>query len=127
MRRINNSCGSERRHFLHCPPPPVSIFLFILALTFRSFSKGFKRIQRRFSSHWTLFYSTISLSLLPSAVYRVSSYAIITEEGGNRRSMVAVYLSRSRLIIIIVVDIMAFGSFFFFLIVDLFDNFDSSE
>lgn len=127
MRRINNSCGSERRHFLHCPLPPVSIFLFILALTFRSFSKGFKRIQRRFSSHWTLFYSTISLSLLPCAVYRVSSYAIITEEGGNRRSMVAVYLSRSRLIIIIVVDIMAFGSFFFFLIVDLFDNFDSSE
>lgn len=58
---------------------------------------------------------SLSLSLLPSAVYRVSSYAIITEEGGNRRSMVAVYLSRSWLIIIIVVvDIMAFGSFFFF-------------
>lgn len=127
MRRINNSCGSER-HFLHrhSPPPPVSIFLFILALTFRSFSKGFKRIQRRFSSHWTLFYSTISFSR------RVSSVELRDYHqggGGDCRSMVAVYLSRSRLIIIIVVvDIMAFESFFFFfLIVDLFDNFDSSE
>lgn len=111
---------------LPLPYPSSSLFSRSLSAHFQRDSNGSNGVFHPIG----LFSIQPSLSLSPS-LRRVSSVELRDYHRGgrgNRRSMVAVYLSRSWLIIIIVVvDIMAFGSFFFFLIVDLFDNFDSSE